>query len=89
MTEYLHRFTELSRYTPDEVKTDEKKCETFLRGLDTGLKVHVEASYHPNFNHMVNKAITTERNRKEDMNERKRKFEGRKQQQQHEQSEKT
>jgi hypothetical protein len=34
VTEYLHKFTELSRYAPYEVDTDEKKQDSFLRGLD-------------------------------------------------------
>jgi hypothetical protein len=37
------------------------------------------SSKHTNFNDMVNIAITTEKHRNEEMQERKRKFEGRKQ----------
>ena len=31
--EYQDRFTQLSRYTPEEVDTDEKRQEWFLEGL--------------------------------------------------------
>jgi hypothetical protein len=79
VVEYLHKFTELSRYEPDAVKTDEKKQGAFLRGLSTDIKSLVGSSKHANFNDMVNIAITTEKHRNEEMQERKRKFEGRKQ----------
>jgi hypothetical protein len=32
-TEYLDKFTHLSRYAPDEVNTDPKRLERFLDGL--------------------------------------------------------
>jgi hypothetical protein len=34
MNEYLNKFTQMSRYTPDEVNTDEKKQVAFLNGLN-------------------------------------------------------
>jgi hypothetical protein len=33
VTEYLDKFTHLSRYAPDEVNTDPKRQERFLDGL--------------------------------------------------------
>jgi hypothetical protein len=33
VSEYITRFTQLSRYTPNDVDTDEKKQECFLNGL--------------------------------------------------------
>jgi uncharacterized protein YoaH (UPF0181 family) len=35
--EYITKFTQLSRYAPYEVNTDEKKQECFLNGLNNGL----------------------------------------------------
>jgi hypothetical protein len=37
VNEYVTKFTQLSRYAPHEVDTDEKKQECFLNGLDDGL----------------------------------------------------
>jgi hypothetical protein len=34
MNEYLNRFIQLSRYTTNDVSTDEKKQDTFLKGLN-------------------------------------------------------
>jgi hypothetical protein len=34
--EYVTKFTQLSRYAPHEVETDEKKHDYFLNGLDDG-----------------------------------------------------
>jgi hypothetical protein len=33
VSEYVTRFTQLSRYAPSDVDTDEKKQECFLNGL--------------------------------------------------------
>jgi hypothetical protein len=41
--EYATRFTQLSRYAPNDVDTDEKKQECFLNGLDDGLAYALEA----------------------------------------------
>jgi hypothetical protein len=43
MNEYITKFTQLSRYTPYEVDTDEKKQECFLNGLNDGLAYGLEA----------------------------------------------
>jgi hypothetical protein len=34
VNKYLNTFTQMSRYAPDEVNTDEKKCDAFLNGLN-------------------------------------------------------
>jgi hypothetical protein len=46
VTEYLHKFTELSRYAPYEVDTDEKKQDSFLRGLDPELRTVIGAGVY-------------------------------------------
>jgi hypothetical protein len=43
MNEYVTKFTQLSRYTPQEVNTNEKKQECFLNGLNDGLAYALEA----------------------------------------------
>jgi hypothetical protein len=75
VTEYLHKFTELSRYAPYEVNNDEKKQDAFLRGLDPELRTLIGAGVYPDFNTMVNRAITTARNKQDETRDRKRKFE--------------
>jgi hypothetical protein len=43
VNEYITKFTQLSRYAPNEVDTDEKKKECFLNGLNVGLAYALEA----------------------------------------------
>jgi hypothetical protein len=59
MSEYVTKFTQLSRYAPYEVDTDEKKQECFLNALNDGL----EARDFENFQGMVNKALVQENRR--------------------------
>jgi hypothetical protein len=57
MNEYITKFTQLSRYALHEVKTDEKKHECFLNGLNDGLACALEARDFKNFQGMINKAL--------------------------------
>jgi hypothetical protein len=57
MSEYVTRFTQLSRYAPNNVGTDEKKHDCFLNGLNDGLAYALEARDFENFQAMVNKAL--------------------------------
>jgi hypothetical protein len=43
VNEYVTKFTQLSRYAPNEVDTDEKKQDYFLNGLNDGLAYALEA----------------------------------------------
>jgi hypothetical protein len=61
VNEYVTKFTQLSRYTPHEVDTDEKKQEGFLNGLNDGLAYTLEARDFENFQGMVNKALVLEK----------------------------
>jgi hypothetical protein len=63
MNEHVTKFTQLSRYTPHEVDTDEKKQECFLNGLNDGLAYALEARDFENFQGMVNKALVLENRR--------------------------
>jgi hypothetical protein len=63
VNEYVTKFTQLSRYTPHEVDTDEKKHECFLNSLNDGLAYALEARDFENFQGMVNKALVLENRR--------------------------
>jgi hypothetical protein len=63
MNEYITKFTQLSRYNPHEVDTDEKKQECFLNGLNDGLAYALEARDSEKFQGMVNKALVLENRR--------------------------
>jgi hypothetical protein len=78
VTEYLHKFTELSCYAPYEVDTDKKKQDSFLHGLDSELRTLIGAGIYPDFNTMVNRTITTAKNKQDEMRDKKRKFEAKK-----------
>jgi hypothetical protein len=43
VNEYVTRFTQLSRYAPNESDADEKKQGYFLNGLNDGLAYALEA----------------------------------------------
>jgi hypothetical protein len=60
VNEYVTKFTQLSRYAPHEVNTDEKKQECFLNGLNDGMAYALEARDFENFQGMVNKALVLE-----------------------------
>jgi hypothetical protein len=63
VSEYVTRFTQLSRYAPNDVDTDEKKQECFLNRLDDGLAYSLEARDFENFQTMVDKALVLENRR--------------------------
>jgi hypothetical protein len=71
VSEYVTRFTQLSRYAPNNVDTDEKKQDYFLNGLNDGLAYALKARDFENFQGMVNNALVLENRR--GMMERKRK----------------
>jgi hypothetical protein len=60
VNEYVTKFTQLSRYAPPEVDTDEKKHECFLNSLNDGLAYALEARYFENFQGMVSKTLVLE-----------------------------
>jgi hypothetical protein len=63
VNEYGTVFTQLSRYAPHKVDTDEKKQECFLNGLNDGLAHALEACDFENFHGMVRKALELENHR--------------------------
>jgi hypothetical protein len=65
---------EQSRYAPYEVDTNKKKQDSFLLGLDPELRTMIGVRVYPNFNTMVNKVITTAKNKQDEMKDKKIKF---------------
>jgi hypothetical protein len=63
MSEYVTRLTQLSRYAPSDVDTDEKRQDCFLNGLNDSLAYALEARDFENFHAMVNKALVLENRR--------------------------
>jgi hypothetical protein len=49
VTEYLDKFTHLSRYAPDEVNTDPKRQERILDGLIRPLNYQMQSHIFPDF----------------------------------------
>jgi hypothetical protein len=75
VSEYRDRFLQLSRYAPEDVNTDAKRQYRFLRGLVDPLHYQLMNHTFPTFQHLIDRAIMTERKRKE-MEDRKRKISG-------------
>jgi hypothetical protein len=75
VSEYWDRFLQLSRYAPKDVNTDAKRQYCFLRGLVDPLQYQLMNHTFPTFQHLIDRAIMTERKRKE-MEDRKRKISG-------------
>jgi hypothetical protein len=63
VSEYVTHFTQLSRYAPNDVDTNEKKQECFLNGLDDGLAYALEARDIENFQTMVDKGLVLKNRR--------------------------
>jgi hypothetical protein len=63
VSEYVTRFTQLSRYAPDNMDTDEKKQDCFLNGLNDDPAYVLEACDFINFQDMVDKALVRENRR--------------------------
>jgi hypothetical protein len=63
VSEYVTRFTQLSRYALDNVDTNETKQDWFLNGLNDGLAYVLEACDFVNFQDMVDKALVLENRR--------------------------
>ena len=74
VSEYLSRFTHLSRYAKDEVNTHAKKICKFRTGLNPGIHLQLVAHDFSTFLVMINKALMLEDTRKELDENRKRKM---------------
>ena len=58
LTKYMHAFNNLSRYAPEFVNTEEKKIESFKRGLGTKLMKTMANSRCVTYNEFVSDALT-------------------------------
>jgi hypothetical protein len=65
VNKYLNKFTQLSRYPPDDVNTDEKKYDAFLNGLNDEIQFQLLNTNYEDFHRMVDKAIIVENKLKE------------------------
>jgi hypothetical protein len=63
--EYRDKFLQLSRYAPEDVNTDAKRQYRFLRGLVDPLQYQLMNHTFSTFQHLIDRAIMTERKRKE------------------------
>jgi hypothetical protein len=75
VNEYRDRFLQLSCYTSEDVNTDAKRQYRFLRGLVDPLHYQLMNHTFPTFQHLIDRAIMTEKKRKE-MEDRKHKISG-------------
>ena len=60
LTEYMHAFNNLSRYAPGFVNIEEKKIESFKRGLGTKLMKTMANSRCATYNEFVSDDLTQE-----------------------------
>ena len=49
VSEYLHKFNQLTRYAPEDVAKDEDRQERFFEGLNDELSVHLISQDFTNF----------------------------------------
>jgi hypothetical protein len=68
-------FFSLSRYAPDDVDTYVKRRDKFLAGLKGELKIPLSVAYAPNYQALLDQAVTLDNNIRKEEN-RKRKFNG-------------
>jgi hypothetical protein len=73
LKEYMDDFCALSRYAPEDIDTDAKRKEKFLTGLKGELKIPLSVAYAPNYQSLLDQAITLDNNIMKEENH-KRKF---------------
>lgn len=73
LKEYMDDFCTLSRYAPKDIDTDAKRKEKFLNGLKGELKIPLYVAYAPNYQALLDQAITLDNNIRKEEN-RKRNF---------------
>jgi hypothetical protein len=57
---YVREFSELSRYAPDEVDTEEKRVKRFMKDLNPYMRMQLRLTGHHKFQELVDAAITLE-----------------------------
>jgi hypothetical protein len=72
LKENMDDFYSLSRYAPEDIGTDAKRKDKFLSGLKGELKIHPSVAYVPNYQALLDQAVTLDNNiRKEENRKRK------------------
>jgi hypothetical protein len=71
--EYRDKFTQLSRYAPNDVEEDQDKQELFMEGLIGGLQYQLLSHSFANYQQLVDKALVIESKRR-DTEQKKQKF---------------
>ena len=64
VSEYLHKFNHLTRYSFYDVAIEERKVDRFLGGLNQHPRCTLSMFDFPDFQTLVNKALITEREHK-------------------------
>jgi hypothetical protein len=82
LKENMDDFCSLSRYAPEDIDTDAKRKDKFLHGLKGELKIPLSVAYAPNYQALLDQAITLDNNIRKEEN-RKRKFNNRKNRTEH------
>ena len=77
VTEYQREFTRLSKYAPEILVSEEKRCRKFEDVLNDHIRAHVTGFCHEDFSKIVTCALNIERVKKEE-NERKERRQGKK-----------
>jgi hypothetical protein len=73
LSEYRDKFTQLSRYAPNDVEADQDKQELFMEGSNDGLQYQLLSHTFANYQQLVDKALVIE-SKKRDMEAKNRKF---------------
>ena len=66
VAEYHDKFAQLSCYAPNKVIDDADKQRHFLKGLYDGLQLQLMSNTYPNFQTLVNRAITRDGGQEEE-----------------------
>jgi hypothetical protein len=67
MKEYMDDFCSLSRYAPEDINTDAKRKDKFLKGLKGELKIPLSVAYAPRYQALLDQAVNLDNNiRKEE-----------------------
>ena len=77
VTKYQSKFTQLSKYAPEMLVTEEDKCRKFEDGFNDYIWSHVTGFFHDDFSKIVTCALNIERVKKEEY-ERKERRQGKK-----------
>jgi hypothetical protein len=65
VSEYLDRFTQLTRYAPNEVREDADRQCLFLKGIYYDLRLQLKGNNYASFQELVNKTIVLDNERRE------------------------